>query len=219
MKNANIFGKILFGIGLLLLLGLDSAFARWQTTWFEIVVADPSQYGRAFETMESNVLRLALNEDELFSMELFLHDVAVHFENKGFADPVAAGVLGPLVDENNGDKKLIRVYLLDIMSFNTAYTAANVPLAYYTNDCDGPEFPDSIFIHKPNAFKNNRVKDETYATLAHELFHAVQKASLFGRSRDCSVGKWITEGTADAIGYDMGRVVQWLRPTRLLQYN
>jgi hypothetical protein len=78
MKNTNISGKFLFGIGLLLLLGLDSAFARWQTTWFEIVVADPSHHGRAFETVESNIMRLALNEDELFSMELFLHDVAVH---------------------------------------------------------------------------------------------------------------------------------------------
>jgi hypothetical protein len=72
--------------------------------------------------------------------------------------------------------------------------------------CDKATFGGSIVIHQPDAFANGKITQSTYQTLAHELFHAVQAASNFKQSpNSCNIGKWITEGTADAIGFDMAR--------------
>ncbi len=72
--------------------------------------------------------------------------------------------------------------------------------------CDKATFGGSIVIHQPDAFANGKITQSTYQTLAHELFHAVQAASNFKKSpNSCNIGKWITEGTADAIGFDMAR--------------
>jgi hypothetical protein len=57
--------------------------------------------------------------------------------------------------------------------------------------------------------QGGRLTPKAYQNAAHELFHAVQLASRFHQgSNKCEIGKWITEGTADAVGFDMARRVQ-----------
>lgn len=122
----------------------------------------------------------------------------------GFADPVASGHLRPVYRHPTGKK--IRVYLTDVTSWNPSISLAGAGLAYYVGKCSNLEQYNTILIHRPSAFQNGKLKESTYASAAHELFHAVQAASTFMKiPRPCHIGKWITEGTADAIGFDMAR--------------
>lgn len=53
---------------------------------------------------------------------------------------------------------------------------------------------------------NGRLTESGYQTIAHELFHAIVSNTPFGRAfrnNNCQINKWITEGLADAISYDI----------------
>jgi len=200
-------------LALTLLLVPTIASASWQTTDFEVIVAEPDRnFGRAGESAADAINRLLVDQAEILKMEHFLHDVAVEYDELGFADPTASGHLGPIIEDVLGNNKVVRVYLLNIPAWSTEYTADKVGLAYYINGvCDQADFGGSILIHRPAAFTNGRITDATYQSLAHELFHAVQAASRFRQgTAGCKVGRWITEGTADAIGFDMGRLLRRL---------
>jgi hypothetical protein len=55
-------------------------------------------------------------------------------------------------------------------------------------------------------YSGDKFTDSGYQNAAHELFHAVQYASNFKRvPAPCAGGSWITEGTADAVGFDYAR--------------
>lgn len=194
--------------------------AAWRYHDFEIYAGTPHPGGIAFE--EINDLGLDMASDALDSefgdsvrkMQVFLHDAAVEYDRMGFPDPVAAGVLGP-INTNWFENDAIRVYLLDLTKFNKVYAdAENPPLAVYANPCDGnlPAWSHhKILLHRPLLLQGNHVMDYTYETLAHELFHAVQMASRYraGANR-CKVGKWVQEGSAAAMGFDMGRKLRQL---------
>ncbi len=50
-------------------------------------------------------------------------------------------------------------------------------------------------------------------TLGHELFHAVQAGTALGRVCPSPAGAWITEGSADAVGSDLLRILRGRQPS------
>ena len=211
----------LLGISLLLMASFATpANAEWLYHDFEVFVGDPHPHGSAAESVNDIGLD-TLGEhfdqqfhEEIAKMEHFLHDVAVEYDRMGFPDPVAAGALGKVNEDWIGDGGAIRVYLLDISKFNTALSAQSRLAAAYLGRCDAglPDWASRIIlINRPRAFSNGRITDGAYNSMAHELFHAIQAASRMGDGIDfCKTGKWIKEGTADAIGHDMGRKLRGL---------
>ncbi len=184
--------------------------AQWQVKEFEVFTGRPNAFGREAELIDSTFSTDALDfldrdlQEELIKLEDFLHDVAVEYEKMGFADPVASGDLKPVYRHPTGKK--IRVYLVDVTAWNKSITLESSGLAQYVDKCSKLGQYNAILIHRPDAFENRKLKETAYQSAAHELFHAVQAASTFKKiPRPCGIGKWITEGTADAIGFDMAR--------------
>ena len=59
-----------------------------------------------------------------------------------------------------------------------------------------------------NVLRHGRLTDRGAVTVAHELFHAVQwGAPFFSCQSPGVVGDWIAEGTAEALGWDLVRMV------------
>lgn len=204
-------GQIVMACLLFALTSSTLAAAQWQVKDFEIFMGPPQPYGDYFEELHDfdlDTVREYIDasfQEETLKMEHFLHDVAVQYEQMGFADPVASGHLKPVYRQLTLNKK-IRVYMTDITKWNSSLTRGNVALAYYVDKCSNMEQYNALVIHRPSAFKNGKFLQSTYQSLAHELFHAVQAASNFTTSSNkCNIGHWITEGTADAIAFDMAR--------------
>lgn len=62
-----------------------------------------------------------------------------------------------------------------------------------------------IYINKDSAIGDDgRLTELGYQTLAHELVHAMVPNTALGQSDpDCKLNQWISEGLADAIGWDV----------------
>jgi hypothetical protein len=196
---------------LTLLLSLP-CLAAWRTTQFEVFVGEPELESNTAASDISHVTNITVGStlaqqyfdtpptEVIEEIERYLHELAVLFEREGFADPVAARTIQPLVMGEDGIER-IRVYLLDMQ---LAYHSDK--LGALANTCDNPEWRPSLLLNTRYTFGGNRVTDRGYQTIAHELFHAIQRASAFQRIPTvCRQGKWITEGIPDAIGFDYAR--------------
>lgn len=186
---------------LVLVTGSPAAQAsKWTTTRFEVFAGAPSEKHRADNRttlVEPDHPRGGVDDKDKVELERFLHKVALDYESMGFPDPIAAGLLEPLVRGDDG-QPAIRVYLYPF----------DGPFGGYANRCDGPDTRTVIHINQTKLHRDGSISDITYQTLAHELFHAVQWSSPFLQvPAPCGVGKWIREGTADAIGFDIARKV------------
>lgn len=145
-----------------------------------------------------------LSATQLRLLELFLEQAALEMSNMGFADPTASGWLDSVVLDENGDKA-IRFYVYDHPYGNKA------PWAFYDSgeECNDGRLRKVVNINTasfapPDKAGNRVIRGRDWATLAHELFHAVIHASEFMRDR-CKVGWWISEAVPDAISYDLTR--------------
>ncbi len=188
------------------------AAARWRTTWFEVVVSEPSEYrenwetsGKISEDISHRLNRRNYDLNELALLASFLHDVAVEYQHLGFADPTGSGHLRPLFTDSDGRER-IRVYMYDI-------AGSKAPSAYYYYECPDPNDRKYrvLVLNTAKSFENGKLTQAAYQTAAHELFHAVQAASVYeavGEPAKCDIGDWISEGTADAIAYYVTRKIK-----------
>ncbi len=193
------------------------AAKKWRTTKFQVILAIPQidmrfERGRmaalAAEISEHLVRQVTIDPDELFKMENFLHDAAEYYQDLGFPDPIGSGYLKPLIKSVDGSE-FVRVFLFDLEAWNPEAKG----LGFYINECDGEKFRAfrGIALSRPKTFKDGKLMELAYANMAHELFHAVQQASNFKKTPGkCRIGKWISEGTADAIGFDVARKLRRL---------
>jgi hypothetical protein len=203
------------------------AAQAWRTTHFEIFFGSPHPLK---DTAYRGYLAVGADPDTeqtvcregyeyicdraKIYLESFLHDYAVALQNDGFADPTA-NIIDSVIEDENG-REVVRVYLYDL--------GPGAPLGAFTGPCDpsvdsfGRDVSQDkrrvLVLHKLGTFSGQHVSPEGLQNAAHELFHAVQFASTFRQGEEsCEVAKWITEGTADAVGFD------YVRRLRNLEFN
>lgn len=140
-------------------------------------------------------LSIDIDPEVRASIEVFLHDAAVRLEAWGFEPPA----LKPLVT-NSAGRPAYRVYL--ITNMNAA--------GKYRPSCE-VSTKQILLLNDIQVMGALTPTPRGYATIAHELFHAVQYGSEFYRcvEGNRSIGSWITEGQAGALGWD---IAQMLRP-------
>ena len=145
------------------------------------------------------------------AIEGFLHDSAVKMEAWGFPEPQ----LKPIV-ENSAGRRAYRVYLVGFLA-NAA--------GKYKQSCDS-SVKQILLLDEMDVLDQSPGQEDDpslitaygFQTIAHELFHSVQFNSPFYECIDDArpVGKWITEGTARAVGWD---VAQALKPLELYSFG
>ncbi len=212
----NKFSAVVFTATLLVVSSITHAATPWRTTYFEVFMGKP--YENNDSTYRSDVQN-GTDPDSYSNLcgwfgsetgceqiitefELFLHELAIKFQNDGFPDPTVKEIDSIRIDESG--REVVRVYLYDFGSPE--------PLAGYRNKCDGSRFRHLLHINSNGSIKNGKVTDRGYQNAAHELFHAVQLASNFRKgSLGCNIGQWITEGTADAIGFDYAKKLRGIK--------
>jgi len=219
-------------LGLWTSLAVFSTVAKaddWETTHFEVVVArvaDDSSYSTGRKAWEA-MLRAAtgtepwidggrerdyLTFEQKVEIEDYLHEAAKQLMQWGFDSP-ALEVHEPLIPRRAGVNKVYRLYLMNfskefegeshdagglykggcgtfsktIMKLNLA-NLTSVPLV------------DEALAGSYELLDDSLEKAKRYS--GHELFHAVQSGMPFHRE-NCPVLPWITEGTAEALGWDL----------------
>jgi len=138
---------------------------------------------------------------DLLSMffESSLHEIAVAFEQEGFEPPSL-----PLYDD--GANVYFKVNIYDLGS------AINYGLYHSKSTCSGPRNLTSAWLGiNAKKFIPLRASAEAflYFTLAHELFHSIQKSysASYGALEGCrsNTKDWmtVTEGTATGVAFEI----------------
>jgi len=199
----------------------SAAAEPWPTTYFdvlpvEIVESDSDAITRGLE----NIAReLGMSEDDLSSgpklvydqqvaMEAFLHEAAVKLQTWGFPPP-ALELHEPVLDRRDGVSKVYRLHYYNSNKPNVAGHYTHGSCAYLTRKREyvtlntsqsdwsvGNTSQELSAVRLPQRDLNYQMM-----VAAHELFHAVQAGTAI--DDNCSLGNWIVEGTADAVGYDL----------------
>ncbi len=211
--------------GLAVLLGASApASAAWQIEDFEVSTAAPHGAEAPAEGGHGNVAYVPPGYVDL--LESYLGDVARYYDSLGFRQPA----LEPVVMRGDG-RQAYRVYLYDYPDWldrTGAYVgqeafarlddqqrsllSSTAPSAYSVR-CDGMDTAPHIRVDLSRAFQGGQLRARTMENLAHELFHAVQYGyALF--TEDCSLGDWIVEGTAEAMGIDTAHILRGIQPSR-----
>ena len=176
--------------------------AVWQVTNFEVFQGAPVESGD-WRDEESEDFFKSLSDENIRKTEQFLHQVAEKLSDLQFADPLAAGYFDSLVTKTDGTQA-IRVYYYQ-------HPASNAPYAWYSSGaaCSSPKTSRKIINLNKNWYAvNGQITDMNYQTLAHELFHAVQFSSEYAKKFKCNGPGWLTEGTADAMGFYLAREIE-----------
>ena len=194
-RAGSLFSSVL---GLLACVGLfttNAVAAPWQITKFEVHGGAPYD-ALGWRTAEYFTDSDDLSPSVVREIEDFLGDTARLYESFGFADPIATGALDSAVTGQDG-QPVIRVYV---------YPREGAPLGWYTSGppCSQPETRRlALNVNTLQVMDQGQLTDMAYQTLAHELFHAVQRASA--SYKGCGFNHWISEGTADAVAFYASR--------------
>jgi len=204
--------------------------AAWPVRQFEVFLGEPGLRGNPNQDFVGGGLRAlgydpdnaaddnnASNAFLVQEIEYYLYEVAMELDRLGFSAPR----LGPVVTRADG-QQAFRVYLYD-------YLDDYIAPARYGPACGDTEPYIIIDLLRSNGDKsdavlNGKVTAKGYIDIAHELFHAVEASyPLFIEGCKNSLGDWVTEGAAQAIGMYMAKklrgrkssstVVEWgMRP-------
>jgi len=183
-------------ISLLLLLLPSAAWSDpWPTTQFEVItgsVFDGSNnknwIADNFEGADDSA-SVPLTPALKTLIENYLFAVSTEFEAWGLPAPRL-----DIMERADG-----------VNAYRVQYYDPGDGYALFGPNCTTTE-RSTIHINAKRFTQNGRITNKGYIDLAHELFHAVETNSTFGRS-ECGKtgknGKWITEGIAEAIGQDI----------------
>lgn len=212
-------------VGLVVLLSAPApASAAWQIKDFEVWTAAPHDAEAPAEGGHGDVAYVPPGYVDL--LEMYLGDVARRYDSLGFRQPA----LEPVMRRRDG-RQAYRVYLYDYPDWfdrTGAYVgheafarlddqqrsqlSSTAPAAYSVR-CDGMDTAPHIRVDLSRVFQGGHLRARTMENLAHELFHAVQYGyPLF--TENCSLGDWIVEGTAEALGIDTAHVLRGVQPSR-----
>lgn len=216
-----------------LLLGTTARAAdtTWPTTRFKVHVGSP--YVGDMTNIGSNIHLyeqenfFGIEEHSIHLFEAALEEAAEWYKQKGFPPPA----LEPLVNTENGlayqvyvcDRNFVESNWDDLLNVTNMYnsiTKSDYSTCGYSaaeNKTDvGGYFPlcgnDSTrtrffqINHRLALDDNGNLNEAGYTTIAHEMFHAIHSNTPMGRANtDCTIPKWIGEGLADAIAYDIAQ--------------
>lgn len=183
----------------LLVLAGGRVQAAWQVTDFVVYEGIPVEklnWRQEEEGKDSPVI----DQPAINDIESYLHAVAKHYESMGFPDPVAKGNIDSIVKNKEG-REAIRIYV---------YKSSRDSFAWYDTPypCNLLKDRRVMHINTKTFGKKGNITGTDYATLAHELFHAIQSSSKFYKQGTCKRNKWVNEGTADAVGHYMARTLR-----------
>ncbi len=189
-------------IGLIFSSPLIAAARDWPTTDFEVLVVDEGSHASvvirealAAVGLEAKPLGRKLPDETRKEIETLLHRSAAMLIRWGFPPPR----LRTQFLTNNK----YRVFITGEIS---STDAAGIYHGYWKSLCEDKRAP-AIFLDARHVLKNDRLTNYGRMVVAHELVHAVQyNTPFFQTPCDSSdVGHWITEGTAEAVGWDIAR--------------
>lgn len=199
-----------------------AAPTTWRISHFEVVQAEPWEAGSkvegslariaqmfGFDTMDMVEVKHPLTPETKAEIEAFLHGAAGLMQKWGFPEPN----LTDIVERADG-RKAYRIYYTNIPDDSGLYDDVNPtnPLV--------PRLP-ALFVNADSVMNENGVRPFGYGVLAHELFHAVQDSTPFYRGDlqmnrgnfiatrfDHYPNPWMSEGQADAVGWDIVRILK-----------
>ena len=216
----------------LLLLTLPSTPAfgdeYWRTTRFKVFTGNPfvgTEWAGTWLDLEDEDSRPS--EATISAIETAFSEAASWYKRNGFPAPR----LLPLIETDEGPA--YQVYLCSSSNQSGWETFwreqgyggrvfANLPWgrcgfnpppgrtssgAYKTLCGHDSDRTRIMYINRDKAVTGIGLNESGYQTIAHELMHAIIANTPFGRSfsdgDSCEINKWITEGIADAISYDI----------------
>jgi len=190
-------------------LAYAAGYDPWPTTQFQVFPGNPVRVRDEDaiipdEYLDMRDFFLDVNPDAIEELELALHEAAQWYKKNHFPAPR----LEPLVQTENG--LAYRVYLCtNDQSFKNRLGMYRycTKRGAYAGLCANEKQGDSSTLYV-NAglgnFVNDKMTWQAYQTAAHELFHAIQATTAFRHSPNtCGIKKWIGEGMADAIAFDI----------------
>lgn len=198
----------------------DPPVQRWPIKEFEVVSARPwidasgpfdawlnrlsEQSGAEFDQRMAaeEPLNLAMRD----AMEDYLNRAARQLEAWGFPPPR----LEPIVTRRDG-KRAYRVFYTDLADASGEYWykrrgyegLRRRPVIILSGSSDTLSWPIQT-----GSTRGVTVSPFGKSVLGHELFHAVQYSMPFFRSGSYDVGDWVAEGTAEAVGEDLYRILE-----------
>lgn len=199
------------------------AEAAWKIQQFQVFAGAPYQRANGaveavgFDWAEMEDLFPGFNRQEV---ESAFNAAAVWYSSRGFPEPL----LEPVVDTDNGPAYRIYVcseqwaasgemhkFAEQLKSLlgatrDIANWASCENWGAYNGRCAMTQGARPVFFLNADgpAFRNGNLTAQGYQTVAHEIFHAIQANTVMGKSPNpCKLGKWITEGMADAVSMDV----------------
>lgn len=206
---------------LLILLTSRPALADWSIKRFKVVSGPIVEYSEllpegadivAYENEargeEDRVAEVSVRE-----VEQAFNEAAEWYRVQGFAEPALKTVV------QTPEGPAYQVYLCKPREPSVVESVTSVLTPSPFNQCD-PAAGSGFYVpvcnneHSRNQHlflnaakvldSSGKLKRGGYQTIAHELFHSIAANTPAMQSDPkCKVGKWISEGLADAVGYDL----------------
>jgi hypothetical protein len=196
------------------------AAEAWPTTRFEVFVGNPfiGDNDSILQWIEFQDLFDRPDDASIAKMQTALSEAADWYAAHHFPPPL----LEPIVDTDQGPA--YRVYACAEDAGQAAWEqfwtdagfgdrpVANLPWGQcektgaYLSLCNSdPTRTKIVYLNYKQIFDSGgNLTEAGYQTIAHEMMHAIVANTPAGRSDPgCTVDKWIGEGIADAIGFDV----------------
>lgn len=205
------------------------ATETWPTTRFKVHVGSPyvgdmTDIGSNIHLYEQENI-FGIEEHSIHLFEAALEEAAEWYKQKGFPPPA----LEPLISTEDGlayqvyvcERNFVESNWDDFLDFagmynsitKSDYSTCGYNAATETTDVGGyfplcgsdPTRTKFFQInHELSLDANGNLNEAGYQTIAHEMFHAIHSNTPMGQAdTDCTISKWIKEGLADAISYDI----------------
>ncbi|MEZ5552346.1 MAG: hypothetical protein R3E82_15790 [Pseudomonadales bacterium] len=197
--------------------------ASWQTTRFSVSpgppLVNPELLGPSVDIFaeEANNRDDSIPQHTLDEIAAALSDAAQWYESRNFPEPV----LFPVVDTPEGPafqvyacserwvaQGLLQGLLGAVFGENAA--VASSPYSFcdksgaYTSICGNYNRNQFFYLNLDRTTDaNGRLNANGYQTIAHEMMHAISERTALGGPSSCQRGKWLGEGLADAISFDI----------------
>lgn len=219
------FPALLAGLVLLFTYAPNCLAKEWEIKEFEVVAIEPLRPGwnvasppaveELGETLSELLIQLSrlapgdfesvnaralqMDGDTKKLIESMLNLTAIALESWGFPEPN----LAPVVTTEDG-RRAYRVY---IVRGNSDVMPDPAPRgAYHIRPCNSHREPIITLNEETVLYYGSIQSVEALKTISHELVHAVQhNTNFFASGCTEGAGDWITEGTADAIAWDIVR--------------
>ena len=190
----------------------------WPTKHFELVFGKPQWPDETERPAQIEVVplteaefdALTISAAQIIELENFLHDAAEKLIEWRFPPPNLP-VHAPIAGVRGGPQQVYRVYV---------YPFGNELGGAYWGECGERHLRMRTYAHfgiNADDWTNDdgegpegmsrRQLNTAMLIGAHEMFHTIQ-GNTVGENAGCKFPPWIDEGTADAIGYDLVRLIK-----------